>query len=161
MQPIIELRRIYGEYLAEAERKASFSKSEVIPGFGRGPESDPDYERFTERLGSAVKAVAESAPTSSDVAETLRYIYDMPLNYKGNTLVYFMLSAVHSMTDSLVRLLEPEDAAALCARYEEAYPKSERLPAQKKILTLLKAQLEKALPHQKSKPFGFLRWHGR
>jgi hypothetical protein len=162
MLPMNELRRIYDEYLSDATRIASMYKpTDGLLGVGRGPGSDPCHDRFTERLERAVESIAASAPPSPVVAEALRFIYETPLKYQGNSLVYWMLLAVHSLTEKLVVLLLPEDAAGLCARYNEVYPKSERLPAQKKILALLKAQAGDIIPRKKNTLIDFFRGRGR
>jgi hypothetical protein len=67
-------------------------------------------------------------------------MFDMPLKHEDNKLAYWMLMAVHALTAPLVPLLSPEDAAGLSSLYTQAYPKSVRLPAQKKVAALLKAQ---------------------
>lgn len=156
MQGLSEIRRIYGEYITEAERAGKvYSSTDGLLGIGRGAGSDPCHDRFTQRLEQALSAFAAGAPPSSDTAEVLRFIYDTPLDYKNDSMIFFMLAAAHALTENLVGLLQREDAARLLARYEDAYPKASRLPAQKKIAALLRAQAGgEAAPRSKNTFFG-------
>jgi hypothetical protein len=138
---IREIRRIYDEYLAETVRLETVRKpTDGLLGFGRGPDSDLCHDRFSERLEQALGDIAATSPASQDVYEVLRYMYDTPLQHKDNMLAYWMMLAVQSLTENLIGFLSPEDAASLSARYREAYPKSVRLPAQKKIALRLLSQ---------------------
>jgi len=158
MQGLNEIRRIYGEYLTEAERVGKAYKStDGLLGIGRGAGSDPCHDRFSQRLEQALSAFAAGAPPSSDVAEVLRFMYDTPLDHKKDSMSYFMLVAVHALTENLIGLLQPEDAAPLWARYDEAYPKASRLPAQKKIAALLRARSGAEAPRSQNGFSGFFK----
>ncbi|SHI23025.1 hypothetical protein SAMN02745823_03665 [Sporobacter termitidis DSM 10068] len=136
-----EIRRIYGEYFDETGRAAMNKKAtDGLMGFTKGPSADPCHDRFSEQLKQTLEAFAAAPPSSQDVEEVLRYIYDTPVAYKDNTLVYLMLQAVHAHTEKLIAFLSTEDAAGLAARYIETYPRSVRLPVQNKIVKLLQAQ---------------------
>lgn len=136
-----EIRRIYDEYIEETIRLEKDRKvTEGLMGMGRGLGSHPCHDRFPERLEQVLDALAASAPSSADAAEILAYMYDAPLKNKGNKLAFWMLQAVHSLTDRLIGFLTPEDAAALSALYAESYPTTARVPAQKKIAALLRSR---------------------
>jgi hypothetical protein len=62
----------------------------------------------------------------------LAFIYDTPLLHKDNTLAYWMLQAVQSLTEKTIGFLTPEDAAALSSSYREAYPKTPACRPRKK-----------------------------
>jgi hypothetical protein len=150
MQYILKIRQLYDEYLSDTARlQAAMKATDGMLGLGRRPDSDPCHERFMEQLGAALDAMAFGAPSSADTAEVLRFMVEKPSAYRGNSLVYIMLLAVHGMAASLIPFLSPPDAAALSARYVEEYPKNTWLPAQKKIATLLKKQAGGAAPDQK------------
>lgn len=138
---IREIKRIYADYLAETVRMQADQKvSEGLLGIGRGPGTSPAHDLFAERLEQVLDALAANSPSSSDAALILRFIYDTPLSHKDNQLAYWMLQAVHALTGNLIGALSKEDAAVLAAAYKEAYPRSTRLPAQKKIIEQLQVQ---------------------
>ena len=162
MLPMNELRRVYDEYLSDAARLSStYKPTDGLLGFGRGPGSDPCHDRFQERLERALAVTAEAAPPSSVVAEVLSFIYEAPLRHQNNTMVSLMLKAVHTLTEPLVTLLSQEDAATLWTRYDEAYPRAERLPVQKKIAALLRERAGDAMPRTKRTLLDILRGRGR
>ncbi len=138
---IREIRRLYDEYISETERLEKDRKvTEGLMGIGRGLGAHPCHDRFTEQLEQKLDLLAANAPTAQAVREVLAFMYDVPVKNKNNSLAYWMLKAVHALTEKLIGYLTPEDAAVLSARYRESYPKSARMPAQKKIMGLLQAQ---------------------
>jgi hypothetical protein len=141
MQYLAEIRRIYTDYLSDTTRlQAAQKPTDGLLGFGRRPDSDPCHDRFSMRLDETMASFAAGTPSTQEASEVLRYMFEAPLPHKGNTLVYLMLAAVHALAEKMICYLSQEDAAALSARYEAAYPKADRLPAQKKIASLLKVQ---------------------
>ena len=58
--------------------------------------------------------------------------------------VYWMLLAVHGLTQPLIARLRPEDAQAMYLWYQKAYPRRERLPVQNQVLEALKRQGKRA-----------------
>jgi len=68
-------------------------------------------------------------------------------------LAYWMLLAVHTLTEKLIGFLSPEDAACLTTLYFEANPKSTRLPVQKKIAAHLRAQAGDSYNNNKRRSF--------
>jgi hypothetical protein len=149
---IREIQRIYDDYLSETIRLEKDRKvTEGLMGFGQGLGSAPCHDQFTEKLEQMLTVFMSNVPSSDAVADVLAFMYDVPLKNKDNTLAYLMLKAVHTLTEKLIALLTPEAAAALSAMYREAYPKSERLPAQKKIAAQLQAQAgESGEPQKRS-----------
>jgi len=145
------IRRIYSEYLSETERLTANSKrTDGLLGFGRGPGTDDCHDRFSARVEQAFEAILAAAPSSQDVEEVLRFVYAAPLTNRQNELACWMLVAVHSLTEKLIDLLTPEDAATLSALYMESYSRSNRLPAQKKILEKLLTQAGEKAPQKKN-----------
>lgn len=141
VQRLYEIRRIYNDYLTETERLATTRKvSEGLLGFGKGPGADISHDHFSERLEKALNDMAAETPSPDTALAVLRFVYDAPLTYKNNMLAYWMLMGAHSLTEKLIPFLSVDDAAGLTAWYVEAYPKKARLPAQKKIVTLLLAK---------------------
>jgi hypothetical protein len=141
IQLLYEIRRIYNEYLSEAERlKADLKPTDGLLGFGTKAGLDPCHDRFSERLEQAVTSISAGSPSSEAALAVLRYMYDAPLAHKNNGLVYWMLMAVHTLTEKLIGFLTPEDAAGLALWYTDTYPRSERLPAQNRIAAQLQAQ---------------------
>ena len=111
---IREIRRLYGEYISETERLEKDRKvTEGLMGIGRGLGTHPCHDRFSERLGQLLDSLAANAPSAPAVREVLAFMYDMPLKNRNNTLAFWMLQAVHSLTERLIGFLTPEDAAVL------------------------------------------------
>lgn len=159
---IREIRRIYDNYIEETIRLEKDRKvTEGLMGFGQGLGTLPCHDQFSERLEQALRAFEGSAPSSQEAREILEFMYDTPLRNKGNTLAFWMLQAVHSLTEKLIGFLSPEDAAALTALYREAYPRSARMPAQKKIAALLQSQAGDSPERGKRSLWDILRGRGK
>ena len=140
MAGLEEIRRLYGEYLAEArEAEAKLRPLDGVLGFGHKSSDDPCHERFAEALEALLKAAAEEGVDSGELREMLAYIYRAPKENREPLAVYWMLLAVHGLTPELAGKLCREDAEALWEEYRAAYPRRERLPAQKKALSALDA----------------------
>ena len=138
---IREIRRIYDDYVDETMRLEKDRKvNEGLMGFGGGPGTHPCHDRFSEQLEQKLDLLAANAPSTEDIREVLEFMYSAPLKNKDNALAYWMLQAVHALTDKLIGFLSLEDSAALSCLYKESYPKSLRMPAQNKIALLLQAQ---------------------
>lgn len=141
VQLLYEIRRIYNDYLTETNRLETVRKpTDGLLGFGKGPGSDACHDRFSEQLEKVLDEIETDEPSSGAAFAVLGYVYEAPLVNKDNTLAYWMLLAVHALTEKLIRFLSPEDAAVLTERYREAYPIHTRLPAQKKIASKLQTQ---------------------
>ena len=135
-----ELERLYAEYLAEARRaEANRRPLDGMFGFGRKSGDDPCHERFAQELEALLKAAAEKGVASGELRGMLAYIYRAPKENREPLAAYWMLMAVHSLTPELAGRLCREDAQALWEEYQTAYPRRDRLPAQKKVLAALDA----------------------
>lgn len=138
MSKLDEIRDLCRTYLEEA-REAERRRKPTDGLFGIGPRAadDPCHMRFAETLEAELNAWAKSGPSSGEIREVLEFLYGEAKLYREPASVYWMLMAVHSLTEELAGMLSPEDAGAVCARYEKDYPRRERLPAQKKVLKVL------------------------
>jgi len=145
-----EIVQIYEDYLSDTIRlNATRKPTEGLLGFGAGPGSDVCHDHFSEHLDQALKNIADKEPSSKEARTVLRFVYEAPTEYKENKLGYWMMQAVHALTDKLICFLSPQDAADLSAWYEETYTKSIRLPAQDKISAHLQAQAGESLVQKK------------
>lgn len=135
-----ELRRLYEEYIVEArEARAKLKYFEGVFGFGRKSSDDPCHSRFMEAFEELMNAVAAEGLDSAELREMLAYIYRAPAENREPQAVYWMFMAVHGLTLELAGQLSREDAEALWSEYRKVYPRWERLPAQKKVLSALDA----------------------
>lgn len=133
-----ELQSLYAGYLIKAQQLERERKpADGLLGMGNGPASDPCHDRFAQELESLLRRM-DSLP-SSELFQALSWIYNAPLSHRDIPTAYWMLQAVHGLTVPLIPRLSPEDARALRMQYQEAYPRWERLPAQKQVLAALKA----------------------
>lgn len=136
------IRSLYETYLDTVETLERNRKpGEGLFGLTKGPADDPCHDRFIEDLTAAIKDYAEQMPTSAELAETLNYMYTVPLAYKELRSAYWMLIAAQGLSLDLIAGLDPADAAALFQSYGKAYPIWERLPVQRQVLTALKARI--------------------
>ncbi|HWP50298.1 MAG TPA: hypothetical protein VN626_01245 [Clostridia bacterium] len=136
-----EIRQIYDDYLTVTASLAAERKSaDGLLGMGKGPGCDSSHDHFVERIEQTFASLTASSLSSKKVLKLLQFMYNAPLAHQNNMLAYWMLLAVHALTEKFIPLLSPEDAAILFAQYTGAYPKYVRLPAQKKIVAQLQAQ---------------------
>ena len=140
MAGLEEIRRLYGEYLAEArEAEAKLRPLDGVLGFGHKSSDDPCHERFAQELETLLKSAPAEVIDSGELRAMLEYIYRAPKENREPLAVYWMLTAVHGLTPELAGRLGREDAQALWDEYRAAYPRWDRLPAQKKVLAALDA----------------------
>jgi len=60
------------------------------------------------------------------------------LGHRDAGAAYWMLLASHVLALPLIELLSPPEARSLLEAYEAGYPRRDRLPAQKKVISALK-----------------------
>jgi hypothetical protein len=137
MHYLNEIQKLYDGYLDEVRRlEAGRRVTDGLLGFGKGSGGDACHDRFAGDLERLLTAAADAG----DLASLLRYIYDAPLKVGEHESAYWMLLAVHRLTEPLIGLLQAEDAVPIAAAYLKAYPRYKRLPVMKKVAKLLKAQ---------------------
>ena len=140
MTRLEELERLYGEYLIQArEAEANRGPFDGAFGFGKKGGDDPCYDRFAQELEALLRSAAEEGVGPGELRAILEYIYRAPKEHREPPAVYWMLMAVHGLTPELAGRLSRADAQTLWSEYRAAYPRWERLPAQKKVLTALDA----------------------
>ena len=140
MTRLEELERLYGEYLARAhEAEANRKPLDGAFGFGKKSEDDPCHARFAQELETLLRSAAEEGIDPGELHAMLSYIYRAPKENREPLAAYWMLLAVHGLTLDLAGQLRREDAGALWGEYRAAYPRWERLPAQKRVLAALDA----------------------
>ena len=135
---ISEVKKLYEEYIAEAEKLERDRKpTDGLFGMGKKTSDDPCHERFANELEAVLKSMTDSKPEPEKVYEVLDYIYRMPDEHKEPITVYWMLSAVHALTIELIALLDKNYAEKLYTQYRKAIPRWKRLPVQKKVCSEL------------------------
>jgi hypothetical protein len=135
---ISEVKKLYEEYIAEAEKLERDRKpTDGLFGMGKKTSDDPCHERFANELEAVLKSMTDSKPEPEKVYEVLDYIYRMPDEHKEPITVYWMLSAVHALTIELIALLDKNYAEKLYTQYRKAVPRWKRLPVQKKVCSEL------------------------
>ncbi|HNX64517.1 MAG TPA: hypothetical protein PKI60_04935 [Oscillospiraceae bacterium] len=140
--PIIgQIVSIYDEYVAAVKKYKSERKfTDGLMGFGTKEDSFPCHNDFVQKLSDELNIIAQSGSTQEEADEVLRFIYEAPLNNKKYQSAYWMMMAVHSLTEGLFPLISDEQAAELAKWYAEIYPPYDRLPAQIKILKALQSR---------------------
>lgn len=132
-----QVRELYEDYTAEFARLESNRRLGAgMFGLGGGPRDYPCHERFSRALE---ELLCRAASNEAQAEEILEYVYFAPLGRRKDA-VYWMMTAVHGMTLELVGQTSPRGAGQLLARYQEAYPRREWLPVQKKVAAALKTR---------------------
>ena len=134
-----EIAGHYASYFGEVERLRQNGKAtDGLLGLGGGPASDGCQDRFAEQAQAAFRNLSGRGLPPEELREVLEYAYRIPLDYREDQVVYWMLLAVQGATLPLVEALAAGDAAALAEAYRRDYPRFTRLPVQKQVLTALK-----------------------
>lgn len=136
---VIEFQELYRAYLedaAAAERNRR--PGDGLLGIGKGPGDHPCHDRFAGELEAMLNGFAALKPDSAEVKPVLDYIFSVPPESRALQSAYWMLLAVHTLTLPLIPFLNSTDAAVLRETYEKTYPRRDRFPAQKSVLSALK-----------------------
>lgn len=140
LERIQDLYRAYDDEFRQLEENRKLGAG--MFGLGGGPRDYPCHQQFSQKLEALLREAEQLPPEQT--AKLLSCIYFAPRERKeGQDAVYWMLMAVHGMTEGLVSRLAPEDAAGLLARYEREYPRRTWLPAQKKLVSALKKRAKR------------------
>ncbi|OUN20332.1 hypothetical protein [Pseudoflavonifractor sp. An85] len=129
-----ELQRLYEDYLdLVAQLQRDRKPFEGAFGLGGGPAAHPCHQQFAKDVEQAMARVPEEQRL-----QAIEYIFQQALDHKGDPLVYWMFMAVHGATLPYLKGLTSQQARDLQWWYEKAYPRSERMPCQKRVLSTLK-----------------------
>lgn len=132
-----QVQELYEAYFAEfQELEQGRRLGAGAFGLGGGPRDYPCHGQFAKKLERLLKEL-EGTLSPEQAEEVVEYILFAHQTRKRDA-VYWMLTAVHGMAAGLIGKLNPAAAAGLSVRYEKAYPRRERLPAQMEALTALK-----------------------
>lgn len=134
---LMRLQELYDGYLEQAD-KAERSRSPMAGAFGTkgGPADDPCHERFAEDLRALLDGCPQAELRPGELCAMLERIYAPPAKDCPQS-AYWMLLAVHGLTERLIPLLDRAEARSLWERYRRDHPRSRLLPVQKKILRML------------------------
>ena len=110
-----------------------------------GCQVDVPFGRGGRLLRGVVTGISDRPTIEADrikdisavIRDVLHYIYHAPKEHPEPKSSYWMLVAVHGLTRDLIPLLNPADASALAEDYTALYPRRERFPAQKQVLSAL------------------------
>ena len=140
MSAVEEMQALYTAYLAEAaEVEAHARPWDGILGFGARPADHPCHTRFVEQLVQKTRQFRDDGISAEEAARLVEKICHEPLEHRTPASVYWTLIAAQGAALDLIPRMDPADRAGLCARFQQDYPRSERLPVQKYVLKALKA----------------------
>lgn len=132
------LTALYGAYIAKVEQLERNAKPGAgwfgLPG---GPKNDSCHGQFADQVRTLIGDLAAQGPTSAQARQALDYIFRAPEAHKDSQSLYWMLQAVHGMTEPLIACLDRADAQALFVAYAGQYRRWERLPAHRTALAAL------------------------
>lgn len=134
-----QIRELYEGYFTEFQRLEQERRAGAgMFGLTNGPRNYPCHDQFAKNLERLLKET-EEALSPDQAEELLEYILFAPQSReRERDAIYWMLIAVHGMTEGPAGRLDPAAAARLLERYKEVYPKRERLPVQTKVVSVLK-----------------------
>ena len=136
MEPLEGIQALYEAYWEKTKQLERDRKpGQGLLGFGSGPKDDPCHDRFAQDAEAFLKDL-ETAPPDQ-IRDVLAFVYHTPLDHPEPLTAYWMMRAVHGLTLPLIGRLTAEDALALKEVYERDYPRRDRFPAQKKVLSAL------------------------
>lgn len=137
---LTQIQALYRDYAEEYRRLERTRKPGAgILGLGGGPKDDPCHQRFADDLEKMLREAAETSP--GEAGDILEFIwFTQTSRPEGWDAGSWMRLAVHSLTPPLISRLDREAAAGLLERYESAYPRRTRLPAQETVVSALKKQ---------------------
>ena len=137
LEGLQELIRAYLEEVRAVERK----KGPLAGAFGMkgGPADDPCHDRFTEALRAMLEDFAQAKPEPAEARALLEQLLAPPPKDCPRS-AYWMLLAVHGLTEGLIPALDRENARALLERYGKDYQRRLRLPVQQKLFRQLEKQ---------------------
>ena len=133
-----DVQRLYEEYILQVRRLEEKRKpGDGLLGLGKGPADDSCHDRFAGELAGLLDQIAGEGLPSAQIQSILTYIYRIPLENRETQTAYWMLMAVHGLTLGLLGQLTPSQAQTLWEGYKADYPRWERLPVQKQVLSTL------------------------
>lgn len=134
-----QIRELYEGYFAEFQRLEQGRQAGAgMFGLTNGPRNYPCHDQFAKDLERLLRETEETL-SPDQAEELLEYILFAPQSReRERDAVYWMLIAVHGMTERPAGRLDPAAAARLLERYEAVYPRRERLPVQMKAVSALK-----------------------
>lgn len=133
-----EVQRLYEEYISWVRQLEEKRKpGDGLLGLGKGPADDPCHDRFAGELEGLLEKIAGEGLPSGQIQAILTYIYRIPLENQDTQTAYWMLMAVHGLTLGLLGQITPAQAQTLWEGYKADYPRWERLPVQKQVLSTL------------------------
>lgn len=124
----------YAETVKEIRKKAK--PFDGFLGFGNDPRKDPCHEAFYEAVAQWAEGFAAQQPQQEALLTAAFFLLEEPLRYREQECYWYMFAA-HAHLKPLIPLLTRENARCVQARFEELYPKRERMPLQKELLKLL------------------------
>lgn len=129
----------YAAYL-EGMGAAARSRRPVdgLLGLGRDSSTDRCQEEFVSALTAAVERVASDGEPG-EARGAAEFMLTFALGHRDAGAAYWMLLASHVLALPLIELLSPPEARSLLEAYEAGYPRRDRLPAQKKVISALKS----------------------
>lgn len=132
------LRALYEAYIARVGQLERDKKPGAgwfgLPG---GTKDDPCHGQFAADAGALFATMAAQGPDSTQARQALEYVFRAPEEHRDDQSLYWMLQAVHGMTEPLAACLAPADAQTLWEAYGRQYRRWERLPAHKMALAAL------------------------
>ena len=143
MQILEQLQELYRVYEAQAEAaKAKSPYFARVLGMGNDYRNHPCNDQFDEGVEKALQEFLASDPDGETAGQVLAWVLMTAADHKGQA-TYWYLYAMHRFALPLIELAEPALCADLQERYNKAYPRIERMPAQAAVYKALGKRAKK------------------
>ena len=112
MAALEEIRSLYEGYWDEVARlRAQGKAADGLLGLGGGPASDACQDRFAAAVQETFERLAGLELPAGELQAVLEYVYRIPLEYRKDRVIFWMLLAVQGATLPLVAQLPAAQAA--------------------------------------------------
>ena len=131
------LRKLYTDYIEEAynvRKKASVFAG--IFGLGDDPRKNPCHDAFFQNASQWLKDFLASEPNEAQAMEAATFILEEPRNHEGAEGYWYLYVCIGFIRE-LIPFMNAADCKALAERFNNLYPRRERMPLQQETFKML------------------------
>lgn len=132
-----KLRKLYADYIDEAyniRKKAPVFAG--IFGLGDDPRKNPCHEAFFQNASQWLQDFVTSEPSEAQAMEAATFILEEPRNHEGAEGYWFLYVCIGFIRE-LIPFMNAADCKALAVRFNNLYPRRDRMPLQQETFKLL------------------------
>ena len=138
MEQITALKALYEEYNYQATKiRREARPFDGFMGLGNDPRKNPCHDQFYRGVGAWVERFLAGSADPQLAAAAATVMVEAPYHYRNQEGFWYICACV-GFVSQLVPLMAKEDCAALAQRFNDLYPKHERLPVQQNVFKQLR-----------------------